>query len=399
MTRTLTFPSGFWWGAATSAHQIEGDNRNSDWWQFELAPGTRCAEPSGRACDSWNRWETDADLVAGLGLSAYRFSVEWARIEPTPGEIDIAALDQYARQCAGLRERGVEPMVTLMHFTLPQWVAEAGSWQDPETAKRFAAYAERVVTHLGDRVDHYFTLNEPNVIAALGWYQGRYPPGEVDDLAKSWVAHEQQREAHRLAVAAIRAAAPHAKVGLTLSMDDWIPVDDDAAPMAKAIAGAMEDPYIRLAAELGDDYLGVQCYTSTFVGPEGPVDPPPGTETNQLGYPYTPEALAKCVARVWEAGEHKVTPMVTEHGNCTDDDARRISMIGDALPHLHAVIESGVPVLGYFHWSLLDNFEWDLGYEPKLGLFEVDRTSFARTAKPSAAYYSAIARANAIEVE
>ena len=179
-TAGRAFPQGFTWGTATAAHQIEGDNTNNDWWVFEHTPGSGCAESSGDACDSWDRWEEDADLVAGLGLDNYRFSVEWSRIEPADGEISRAALDHYRRQCLGLRERGVDPVVTFHHFTTPSWLVDQGGWETGVAVERFGRFCTVVAEALGDVMASACTINEPNIVATMGWHAGMFPPGKND---------------------------------------------------------------------------------------------------------------------------------------------------------------------------------------------------------------------------
>jgi beta-glucosidase len=387
----MTFPSGFLWGTATSAHQTEGGNFNTDWWDFEHAGRTRSKESSGDACDSWNRWAEDLDICAALNLNTYRFSVEWARIEPEPGEWSQAALDHYKRVAAGCRERGLQPLVTLHHFTNPRWVPADGGWENPQIVERFAAYAERTATALADHVDTFATMNEPNAMAVVGWIEGRFPPGKQDG-ALCWTVMENQRATHRRTVDAIRQAAPNAKVGLTLSMADY-----QAAPggeqMAEAARRFMEDAYVDVLD--GDDYLGVQVYTRTVMGPEGPIEAhdAPGT---QMGYEIWPDALAAVVRRVHGYTKGNLPMIVTENGIGTDDDNARIDYVTRALQGLHSCVTDGIDVRGYCYWSLLDNFEWDDGFGKTFGLVGVDRETFARTPKPSAQWYAGVARAGGI---
>ena len=173
----IEFPEGFLWGTATAAHQIEGGNVNNDWWAFEHDPDSGCVESSGDACDSFHRWREDVDLVADLGLGAYRFSLEWSRIEPAEGEWSVAALDHYRRICAACLGRGIQPVVTFHHFTTPLWLAARGGWEAPDAPERFARFCERAVAHLGDLIGWGCTLNEPNVVGVMGYTMGAFPPG------------------------------------------------------------------------------------------------------------------------------------------------------------------------------------------------------------------------------
>ena len=383
----MTFPSGFLWGTATSAHQTEGGNFNTDWWDFEHAGRTRSKESSGDACDSWHRWPEDLDLVAALNLSAYRFSVEWARIEPAPGEWSTATLDHYRAVAAGCRERGLTPLVTLHHFTTPRWMAADGGWENPQIADRFAAYAEKTAAALADHVDTFATINEPNAVAAVGWIDGRFPPGK-QDYALCWTVMEHQRAAHRRAVEAIRAVAQSAKVGLTLSMADYQALPG-AEQMADAARKFMEDAYLDVLD--GDDFLGVQVYTRTVMGPEGPVEVHDAAST-QMGYELWPEALEAVLRRVHAYTDGRLPMIVTENGIGTDDDSARIDYVTRALRGVHACIADGIDVRGYCYWSLLDNFEWDDGFAKTFGLVAVDRETFTRAPKPSAHWYAEVAR-------
>ena len=386
----LDFPAGFRWGTATAAHQIEGGNVNNDWWRWEHAPGSGVAEPSGDACDSWHRWNEDADLVAGLGFDHYRFSLEWSRIEPAPGEWSVAALDHYRRICDYLRDRNVEPVVTFHHFTTPAWVADVGGWEKEETVDRFAEFCQRSAAALGQSVGRACTINEPNVVATMGYVMGMFPPGR-DDPGAAKAVSENLVSAHRKAVEAIRAAVPGLPVGLTVSMTDYQAVEG-GEERAAHIRAVHEDLFLEATA--GDDFLGVQTYTRMLIGPDGWVGPKPGIPVLPMGYELWPDALAACLRRAWAVTAGKVPLWVTENGIGTDDDGQRVGFVASALKGVLDVISEGVDVRGYTYWSLLDNFEWAFGYRPKFGLATVDRTTFERRPKPSALWLSHIARDN-----
>jgi beta-glucosidase len=386
------FPEGFTWGTATAAHQIEGGNTNNDWWAFEHAPGTVCAEPSGDACDSWNRWHEDVDLVASLGLDNYRFSVEWSRIEPAEGEFSRAALDHYAALCAGLRARGIDPVVTFHHFTTPLWLTAQGGWESPLAVERFARFCTVVAEALGDQMARACTINEPNIVATMGWHAGLFPPGKTDkELSRAVGANFVL--AHRAAVEAIRAAAPGVPVGLTLSMTDYqlAPGGED---QLESIRHHAEDVF--LDAVGGDDFMGVQVYSRMLIGPKGWAGYEPGVPVLDMGYEFYPASLGNCLRRAWSYTGGSVPLSVTENGIGTTDDDQRIDYVRQALGGVLDVIAEGVDVRGYTYWSLLDNFEWALGYKPRFGLVDVDRATFARSPKPSAAWFAAVASANAL---
>ncbi|MBF6556722.1 MAG: family 1 glycosylhydrolase [Acidimicrobiales bacterium] len=386
---TLRFPEGFLWGAAGAAHQIEGGNANNDWWDFEHAPGSPCVESSGDACDSFHRWSEDIDLVADMGLGSYRFSLEWSRIEPAEGEFSTAALDHYRRMCAACHERTIVPVVTFHHFTSPSWLAARGCFEAPDAPDRFARYVERAGAHLGDLIGWACTINEPNVIGAMGYTIGEYPPGVKDDLGRHLAVNEAMVRAHRLSVDALRSGPGTYPVGLTLSMAEI--VADEGGEFTRDMAeDILEDTFLR--ATVGDDFVGVQAYTRMHFGPEGVAPDDPSVGQTQMGIENWPHAVGHCVRRT--AAFTGLPVLITESGIATEDDTERIDYIDAVLRDVHACIDDGLDVRGYFVWSLLDNFEWNMGYGPKLGLHAVDRTTFERRPKPSAAWYADVARTN-----
>jgi beta-glucosidase len=386
------FPDGFQWGTATAAHQIEGGNWNNDWWQWEHTEGSGCVEPSGDACDSWQRWADDVALVADLGLGAYRFSIEWSRIEPEAGEWSAAAVGHYRRQCEALLAAGVEPVVTFHHFTTPRWVAAKGGWTDPATADRFAAFCRRAAGELGGVMGRACTINEPNIVSTMGHMAGVFPPGRRDVELRRRV-NGVFVDAHRKAVDAIRAAAPGVPVGITVSMTDYQAVDGGESKLER-IRHRMEDEF--LEATVGDDFVGVQTYSRSRVGPDGPLGNEDGVDVLVMGYELWPDSLPATIRRAWEVTRGEVPVLVTENGIGTDDDDQRVRYVRRALEGVLDCIDEGIDVRGYTYWSLLDNFEWAFGYGPRFGLVEVDRTTFERRPKPSAEWFASVARANAL---
>ncbi len=422
----LVFPGGFLWGAATAAHQVEGNNTNSDWWAWERRPGTPCREPSGAACDHYRRFPEDIALLADLGLDTYRFSVEWARIEPSDGTFDPAELDHYRRVVEVVRSHGLIPMVTLNHFTLPAWLADRGAWLAPETPRLFERYCRRVVGALGDAVDWYCTVNEPGVVA-FGGYLGAlgFPPGTRD--AGSWRrAIGGLVEGHRRARSAVKELRPGARVGATHSMQEW-EASAGGRPVIEYLRRMNEDAFLEACAE--DDFIGVQTYTRVRVNAPAIVAPlvraalavprieavvvpwvvgretrrapaavaSDGVRATQMGYEFRPEAIAWTVRRAARMYPGKDI-VVTEHGVATADDTERVEFIARGLASLHGLIEEGVPVRGYVHWSLLDNFEWARGYEMTFGLVGVDRVTQQRTVRPSARMLGRVARTGRLEM-
>ena len=389
--KTLRFPAGFVWGAATAAHQIEGGNVNNDWWQWEHNSESGCVASSGDACDSFHRWDEDVNIVSDLGLGAYRFSLEWSRIEPAEGEFSVAALDHYRRMCAACHERGVSPVVTFHHFTTPRWLTDRGGWEAPDAPERFARYVERTVAHIGDLIGWACTINEPNVVAVLGYTVGLYPPGMKDEFVRHFAVNDAMVRAHRLAVDALRSGPGSFPVGITLSMEELV-AGEGGEGTRDAAEQILENTFLDGTA--GDDFIGVQCYEHTVLGPTGPVEPPPGTRLTQMGYEYWPQVVEYTVRRA--AAYTGLPVVVTENGLATEDDTERVEFITTALEGLHRCISDGIDVRGYFVWSLLDNFEWHLGFGPKLGICAVDPVTFERRPKPSAHWFGAVAKANGL---
>jgi beta-glucosidase len=386
-----TFPDGFLWGAATAAHQVEGGNVNNDHWELEHLPHSPFAEPSGDACDSYHRWPEDLDLVAGAGLNTYRFSLEWSRIEPEEGEFSRAGLDHYRRMIDGCRERGLNPIVTLVHFTMPRWLMHDGGWTGEQTGDRIARFAEFVAPALGD-AEYVATINEPNLMAAQPVLGGMAMRGEaIHGLPRpdQGVA-EALLGLHGRAREVLRGAG--LRTGMTLIGRENI-AEEGGEEVMRADRAAFEDQFLRAAA--GDDWLGLQIYTCARFGPQGLIPPAPELQTLAHGMERRPEALGGSV--LYAAGVVPRVPLlVTENGIATADDEDRIRFTDDALRSLSAAMTAGADVRGYVHWSLLDNFEWMLGFTPTFGLVSVDRTTFTRTPKPSLAWLGEVAKRNGL---
>lgn len=390
MADTRSFPDGFLWGTATAAHQIEGGNTNNDWWAWEHRPDSICAEPSGDACDSFNRWREDLAIVASLGLGAYRFSLEWSRIEPAQGEFSEVALRHYRQQLEAALAMGIEPVVTFHHFTTPSWLAAQGGFEHPDAPALFAEFCARATERLGDVLSMACTINEPNVVALAGYRMGAFPPG-VADRGRYEVVTERFCEAHRLAQSAIKAGPGSFPVGMTLSMTEFVAAPGGEARLA-SIRALHEDVY--LDATRGDDFLGVQCYSREVVDAKGLVKPTAEQRTTQMGYEFWPGCVEHTVKRAAAWTQNPI--YVTENGIGTEDDGERIEYLTEAISGAHQCIVDGVDLRGYFCWSLLDNFEWVYGYRPKFGLVEVNRSTLKRTPKASAQFFASVAKANAL---
>ncbi|NWF68339.1 MAG: glycoside hydrolase family 1 protein [Chloroflexi bacterium] len=412
MTEKFTFPGDFLWGTASAAHQVEGGNVNSDAWLLEHVAGSPYVEPAGDACDHYHRYPQDIALIAALGFNCYRFSIEWARIEPEEGEFSRAALEHYRRMLAACHDNGLTPIVTYHHFTSPRWFAAKGGWEVLENADYFVRYCERATAHLGDLIGAACTLNEPNVgllIQQMGYMQpdsvlanAPYRAAAAKAAGSAMFsafpqclqapARDTLLKAHPLAVAAIKAGRGSFPVGLTLALSDHQAVDGGEATRDR-MRQAIDDVFLDVTGQ--DDFVGVQTYTRTRFGAQGILPPEPGVELTQMGYEFWPEALEATMR--YTASYSGKPVLVTENGIGTEDDTQRIAYIARALQGVRRCLQDGIHVRGYCYWSIFDNFEWTMGYRPKFGLIAVDRETQKRTLKPSAAWLGAIARANALE--
>jgi beta-glucosidase len=443
------FPDGFAWGAATAAFQIEGAPREdgkgeSIWDRFSHIPGAiEDGANADVACDHYHRWREDVALMAELGHNAYRFSIAWPRVLPTgAGQVNGAGLDFYDRLVDALLERAIVPYVTLYHWDLPQVLQEAGGWRRRATAADFAAFVEVVARRLGDRVRHWITLNEPQVITNLGHFTGEMAPG-VRDLGAWWPVSHHLLLAHGLAVPVLRAAsAPGAQVGITLNLSPKVPAsasqeDQRAAPLGDALFNRwFLDPLFRGAypaeaaallerpADLiqpGDlaviqaplDFLGVNYYTIERIRrhPDLPgvvpqVAPEDGPGLTTMGWTVRPEGLGDLLIRL----HHEYQPAalyVTENGAAHPDtltpdgrvdDPERTEYLRRHLAQVRRALEAGAPLRGYFVWSLLDNFEWARGYTQRFGLVYTDYPTQRRIIKGSGRYFAEVARTNGASV-
>ena len=425
----MKLPENFLIGAATAAHQVEGNNIHSDLWAMEHMKHTSFIEPSLDAVDHYNRYEKDIKLMADAGLNAYRFSIEWARIEPEEGHFDSEAVDHYKAVIACCKKYGIEPFVTLHHFSSPKWLISKGGWEASTTPEDFAHYVRFIIGELGSELHYICTINEANMGIQVAAIAERYKrqmmaqmqaaqsggnsaDGSVQvgiNLQKMMEGQKaaaaenlevfgvekvenftsmRTREgdllilkAHELAKKEIKALYPDIKVGLTLSLPEIQPQEDG---MERAKKEWDEEfmhylPYIK-----DDDFLGVQNYTRSLIGADGQLPNPDGAELTQMNYEFYPEALEHVLRKV--AKDFHGDLYVTENGIATADDTRRVAFIDTALKGIVSCINDGLPVKSYFHWSLLDNFEWQKGYSMTFGLIAVDRSTQTRHPKESLSF-------------
>ena len=397
----MKFPAGFLWGTATAAHQVEGGNINSDCWALEQARPSLFAEPSGDAADHYHRFAEDLAIVAGLGLNAYRFSVEWARVEPEPGQFSNAALEHYQRCIDACLRYDVLPVVTFHHFTQPRWLARMGGIAAPDFPQRFADYCARTAAALNG-LAYVCTINELNLpLVAAHYFRARASQEQRDAAERALgaplssfflFAGEQVLgaglAAHAAARSAIRAVRANLPVGMTLAISE-----ETAEAGAEAARDERRERYYApfLDAALDDDFVGVQTYSRVMSRANGAMGAAPDRPVTTMGWEDRPEAVG-AVCR-WIASRWAVPMIVTENGYPGDDDERRGKFIEAAVASLAGAVGAGAEVRGYFYWSLLDNFEWLMGFRQRFGLVNVERQSLARTLKPSARILQKLARA------
>jgi beta-glucosidase len=398
-------PADFLWGAAISAHQSEGNNVNSDSWLLEHLPETVYKQPSGDACDSYHRYEEDFAIARSIGLTAYRFGIEWARIEPAPGEFSRAELDHYARVITSCRAHGLLPILSYNHFTVPRWFAMRGGWESPDSPDLFARYCERATRAFGEQVGMAAPFNEANISRLIKVLKMTTTPGSrarrtamiaaaaraTNSPAFSSIlfadpdrVDQNLLEAHARAYQAIKAGPGDFPVGVTLTTQPVEPLG------AGSLAAEIEDTlYGRWwDAVNASDFVGVQAYFRFRADARGIVQPPPGTPMTDAGYEYYPQALGGAIRL---AARKAAKPIyVTESGIAASDDTRRMAWLDASVAEVRKCLAQGIDVKGYIYWSLLDNFEWTQGYGQQFGLVSVDPRTFARTPKPSARHFARI---------
>jgi beta-glucosidase len=393
----------FLWGSAGAAYQIEGGNYASDLWVMEHTRPSIFKDPSGDAADAWHRVNDDIALAASLGFNTHRFSIEWSRIEPEPGQISEAAIAYYRRVLETIHRHGMTAFVTYNHFTTPRWFAAAGGFETREGIEPFVRFCTLITQRLGDLIDIAATFNEPNLGALVSWSPAIRPlrpyiaaareQARASIGAAHWsppmlgdfrIQQPIMIEAHDRAYEAIKKTSQgRFPVGVTLALND-----ERGDP--QAVERKQSQTLLPWLAAQGD-FTGVQNYTYSVVEGDSDLPPQSAVELTQMGYPFAPEALEGVIRTVARLSKRPI--YVTENGVATEDDTRRVAFIDRAVAGVAACVSDGIDVRGYIHWSLLDNWEWVSGFGPKFGLVAVDRTTFVRTPKPSAHHLGRIVRA------
>jgi beta-glucosidase len=404
----IEFPKDFLWGAATSAYQVEGNNYNSDWWPWEMKTGK---QSSGTACGHYDLYEQDFNLVKGLGHNAHRLSIEWARIEPTEGHFSQEAVRHYVDVIRALHRRGIEPVVTLHHFTNPLWFSQSGGWERRDAVIRFLRYVERVVYALAPHVRYWITINEPTILISHGYLQGLWPP-QARSIFRASAAHDYLAEAHIKAYRLIHeiycsASLPAPSVGLAHHMPAIVPC---SPTFRNRLAARLRDHWFnyefldRITRHRSLDFIGLNYYSRNLVDVSrwnwgslmyevcGQGHHP--LKKNSLGWDIYPEGLYQILMRL---KRYRLPIIITENGICTDDDALRWDFMASHLRCVHRALADGAPVTGYLYWALLDNFEWDKGFAPRFGLIHVDYATLHRTIRYSAHKFSQVCLSGILE--
>ena len=412
------FPKGFLWGASTSAHQVEGGLRN-DWTEWEKQNAEQLAQEaerrfghlpiwsdiktqaqnpqnyiSGRACDHYNRYEEDFDIAQSLGHTAHRFSIEWSRIEPREGEFDEKEIEHYRNVVRALRARGMEPFVTLWHWTQPTWIADIGGWENKKTVEYFLRFVEKIADAYKNDVTHFIVLNEPNIYTAFGFITGSHPPG-IKNIFKAKNVYLNLRAVQKGSYKVIHNGNPRAQVGIAnsfmyfeekngLFFNTWI----------KNVVEYFWNFWFLNKIKNDLDFIGCNYYSRYLIGLGNKMVKT--GDTSDLGWEIFPKGIY-CILK--HLGKYKKPLYVTENGIADAQDKQRRNFIEEHLFWTHKAIREGVDVRGYFHWSLLDNFEFPevRGFWPRFGLVEVDYETMKRNIRPSAHTYAKICKTNTID--
>ncbi len=378
------FPEGFYWGAATASYQVEGGIENCDW--AEAARAGR-VPPCNKACDHYNRFESDFDIAKELGHNCHRISIEWARIEPEEGKFDEREIGHYLAVLAALRERRLKPFVTMWHFTLPQWFVEKGGFENPESPEIFARYCAYVAKKLGNDCRHFATMNEPTVFASLGWIRGDWPPFRKKNYRGYWRVMNNLTRAHNLAYDAIKAAAFGAEVGI---VHHTVYFHANGNPINKLRARFMNwisTHHVISQVYNKCDSIGVNYYQHKKFGDTKIY------EKTDMNWDVYPEGLYGALMMLKRYGK----PLwVSEAGVADAKDAIRADYITRLARAMHAALQRGADVRGYMYWSLLDNYEWAQGFEKRFGLVEIDYQTLERKIRPSAYVYKQIIEHNGL---
>ena len=417
------FPKEFIFGTAVASYQVEGGIYNNDWTHWENKKSTICAEPCKEACNHFQLLDEDIELLKTLGIKAFRFSIEWSRVEPKKGEYDNDAINHYVNKAKKLIQNNITPIVTFHHFTSPEWTMSEGVWASNNIVSWFTAYVDKMMQELPQEITYFNTINEPGIFSMFGYFSNqKFPPGIQNE--KIFIkASDNIIKAHHESMKIIKSHNANAKVAMTHALHEWN--DNEQSVLKKYIRYHLEDKF--LFASKDDDYIALQTYSIKQASPNpifrgiswilikvpllrnillpkfldyfsGRNDyVTPGVRTTKMGYEYRPQAVKYNFHRI-----HNLYPdkdiFVTENGIATDEDDERIEFVKEVLSDVHSYNEEYGKIIGYLYWSLLDNFEWDLGYNMNFGLVEIDKINFERKPHKSASWFGEISRTNNLSI-
>ncbi|HLC45077.1 MAG: hypothetical protein A2722_02655 [Candidatus Doudnabacteria bacterium RIFCSPHIGHO2_01_FULL_50_11] len=401
--KKITFPEGFLWGAAISAHQTEGNNINSNWWAWEhserraselRSQGRNPAEyVSGQACDFYHRYESDFDLLTKLNMNAFRLSIEWARLEPQQGWFDRDEVEHYRRVLEALKKRGIKTFVTLHHFTLPQWFAERGGFTRKANIPLFLNYVRLAAEEFSPLVDFWVTINEPEIYGSHSYILGRFPPQRKSHWL-TFVAVNTLIACHNQAYPILK-KYNNVPVGLAYHLVDLVPTSIYSR-FTRDVMHYITNRYVLRRTIRRCDYIGVNYYGHSHVGVWGrKIRHKTHHMLTDLDWAIHPDGLERVLL---DLRKYHKPLYITENGLADAGDIKRERFIHDHLLYTHRAIEQGADVRGYLHWSLMDNFEWAHGFSPRFGLVAVDYPTQARTIRPSALSYAEICKTNTLTV-
>ena len=419
----LKFPEKFLFGTAVASYQVEGGIYNNDWTIWENKSNSVCVEPCNEACKHYEMLDQDIELLKELGIKAFRFSIEWSRIEPTEGNYDTDAINHYVEKAKKLIANNITPIITFHHFTTPEWLYKKDSWLNPNADNYFDNYVAKLMEYLPNEIEYFNTINEPGIFAFFGYFStNKFPPGIANE-SKFIQASENIMSAHKKALKTIKKYNQNAKVGMTHALQEW--EDDDNNKLKEYLKYHLEDKF--LDASINDDFIGLQTYTivrypkniflkifnslllnigfvrkfilpriiQIFAGRNGAITSE--TRTTKMGYEYRPEAVLYNLRRL-----NKIFPdkeiFITENGIATDNDDERIEFVTTVLQDVYRFQAEHNNVIGYLYWSLLDNFEWDLGYQMNFGVVEVNRETYERIPHKSASWFGNISSSNILSI-
>tara|TARA_A100001015_G_scaffold81117_1_gene89842 strand:- start:547 stop:1818 length:1272 start_codon:yes stop_codon:yes gene_type:complete len=419
----LKFPDRFIFGTAVASYQVEGGIYNNDWTIWENKQNSVCIEPCNQACNHYELIDEDINLLKTLGIKAFRFSIEWSRIEPIQGTFNDDEINHYVDKANKLILNDITPIITFHHFTTPEWLYNKGSWLNPKSDDYFNNYVTKLMQKLPKEIVFFNTINEPGIFAFFGYFStNKFPPGIANET-KFMNASENIMSAHKKALKTIKYYNPNAKVGMTHALQEW--EDNDKNKLKEYLKYHLEDKF--LEASIDDDFIGLQTYTivrypksiflkvfntvllkigivrkfilpriiQVFAGRNGATTKE--TRTTKMGYEYRPEAVLYNLKRLNKKFPDKEI-FITENGIATDNDDERIEFVTTVLKDVHKFESDNSNVIGYLYWSLLDNFEWDLGYQMNFGLVNVDRKTYERIPHKSAEWFGKISSSNILSI-